>query len=137
MDLRALVEMHTQDPNWGQYAQRLLSGEYEQPRDGGDTDNAHPPIHPTKWVAPSSLSGNERKIYEYVCRHFLACCGRDAQGWTLSEEVLTHEHTLVQARSPPPALLFTAACLPKPFVSLTQATGANKTSRHRATDIRA
>lgn len=39
---------------------------------------AHPPIHPTKYV--NNLSGNEHKIYEYIVRHFLACVSKDAVG---------------------------------------------------------
>lgn len=27
-----------------------------------------------------SLQGNERKIYEFIVRHFLACVSQDAQG---------------------------------------------------------
>jgi DNA topoisomerase-3 len=51
-----------------------------RPRNGGHDDGAHPPIHPTKCVEPNTLSEEERKIYDLVTRHFLACCGRDAQG---------------------------------------------------------
>jgi DNA topoisomerase IA len=28
----------------------------------------------------SCVSGNERQVYEFVTRHFLACCSRDAEG---------------------------------------------------------
>lgn len=26
------------------------------------------------------LSGNDARVYEFVVRHFLACCSKDAQG---------------------------------------------------------
>ena len=49
------------------------------PRNGTKSDQAHPPIHPTKYT--NSLEGNHAKVYEFIVRHFLACCSRDAQGF--------------------------------------------------------
>ena len=48
------------------------------PRQGKKTDQAHPPIHPTKYT--SGLSGAEKAVYELVVRHFLACLSDDARG---------------------------------------------------------
>ncbi len=48
------------------------------PRAGSHDDKAHPPIHPTKIDA--SLAGEEKSLYEFVVRHFLACCSKDAVG---------------------------------------------------------
>lgn len=28
----------------------------------------------------SCVSGNEKEVYEFVARHFLACCSKDAEG---------------------------------------------------------
>uniref|UniRef100_A0A1B6CJT6 DNA topoisomerase n=1 Tax=Clastoptera arizonana TaxID=38151 RepID=A0A1B6CJT6_9HEMI len=77
LNLRNLVEMHTSSPNWGDFASRILNNG-PNPRQGKKSDQAHPPIHPTKYV--DNLSGNEAKIYEYVVRHFLACLSKDAVG---------------------------------------------------------
>ena len=48
------------------------------PRQGKKSDQAHPPIHPTKYAA-NLASENERKLYEFIVRHFLACVSKDAQ----------------------------------------------------------
>lgn len=49
---------------------------------------AHPPIHPTQYVPLDSIGDvTERRIYEYVVRHFLACCSWDAQGDTTQVDV--------------------------------------------------
>jgi len=32
-------------------------------------------------------SGNDRKIYELIVRHFLACCSRDALGQETTVEI--------------------------------------------------
>lgn len=58
---------------------RLLQGKFKQPRTGKNNDKAHPPIHPTKSASPS-LSGDEKRVYELVVRHFLACVSDDAKG---------------------------------------------------------
>ena len=81
INLQPLVQNQTQSNAWGAYAQRLLSGEFRTPRSGPYNDHAHPPIHPVTFVAPNVLfSDDERKVYEFVARRFLACCSDDARG---------------------------------------------------------
>jgi DNA topoisomerase-3 len=81
MNLRALVEKQTVDRRWGEFAQNLMDGGFHQPREGRNDDKAHPPIHPVAWVNPTALESEEqRKVYEFVARRFLACCSEDANG---------------------------------------------------------
>ncbi|XP_066952074.1 DNA topoisomerase 3-alpha [Macrobrachium rosenbergii] len=77
LSLSPLVEMQTADPNWGEFAARVLEVG-PNPRQGRKSDQAHPPIHPTKYA--SNLQGDEKKLYEFIVRHFLACVSKDAQG---------------------------------------------------------
>ena len=87
-ELTPLVEEQTNSPSWGEYARSLLHDNgFEWPRDGGQDDQAHPPIHPLKAVPLDSLDSEERKIYELVVRHFLASCSRDAKGQQSSVRV--------------------------------------------------
>ncbi|KAG7396429.1 DNA topoisomerase 3-alpha [Phytophthora boehmeriae] len=82
-DIMSLVRLHENHQLWGNYVvQQLLNeGKYEIPRHGNSDDQAHPPIHPTKSVDLNTLSDpNEKKVYEFVTRHFLAGCSRDAKG---------------------------------------------------------
>lgn len=58
----------------------LMNGGFKQPRSGRHNDKAHPPIHPVLYVVPNSLPEDERKVYEFVVRRFLACCSDDAKG---------------------------------------------------------
>ncbi|KAG8534179.1 uncharacterized protein KY384_001023 [Bacidia gigantensis] len=87
IDLKKLVEKQTQDRTWGPYAQGLLGGRFKQPRSGRNNDQAHPPIHPVNYVVPSSLQDDERRVYEFVVRRFLACCSEDAKGHTTTIEI--------------------------------------------------
>ncbi len=80
MDLRSIISRQTSDACWGNFAQGLADGGFNQPRNGRNNDKAHPPIHPVNYVASSSLNENERKVYEFVVRRFLACCSEDAMG---------------------------------------------------------
>lgn len=80
INLRALVQKQTPDQRWGEFAQGLVSGGFQQPRDGRHDDKAHPPIHPITYAAPSVLNYDEGRLYEYVVRRFLACCAEDAKG---------------------------------------------------------
>ena len=67
----------TNDAAWGGFARRVLDDGLT-PRQGKKSDQAHPPIHPTKYAA-NLASENERKLYEFIVRHFLACVSKDAQ----------------------------------------------------------
>ncbi|ORY12498.1 DNA topoisomerase [Clohesyomyces aquaticus] len=87
MDLRRLAERQQQDNNWGPFAQRLMNGGFNQPRNGRNNDKAHPPIHPVNYVAASALSENEKRVYEFVVRRFLACCSEDAVGEATDVEI--------------------------------------------------
>ena len=78
-DLQGLIRAQLVDGRWGGFAQGLLSGGFQWPRDGGHDDSAHPPIHPVK--AGNDLQGDEARLYEFVARRFLACCARDAIGF--------------------------------------------------------
>ncbi|XP_059220855.1 DNA topoisomerase 3-alpha [Stomoxys calcitrans] len=83
IDLRSLVQQHTSHEAWGSFAERVMEWG-PNPRNGTKSDQAHPPIHPTKMVP--NLDGNEGRVYELICRHFLACVSKDAVG---SETVVT------------------------------------------------
>ncbi|KAK4157959.1 DNA topoisomerase [Chaetomidium leptoderma] len=88
MDLRALVRKQTQDNRWGPFAQNLVDGAFQQPREGRHDDKAHPPIHPITYAAPTVLDDNEKRVYELVTRRFLACCSEDARGAATDIEIL-------------------------------------------------
>ncbi|PCH07497.1 DNA topoisomerase, type IA [Penicillium occitanis (nom. inval.)] len=80
IDLKKLVEKQVPDRTWGQYAQGT-------PRAGKNNDQAHPPIHPICAVAPSALKDEEKRVFDFVVRRFLACCSEDAKGQTSEVEI--------------------------------------------------
>jgi DNA topoisomerase-3 len=87
MNLRALVEKQTPDNRWGGFAQNLVNGGFNQPREGRHDDKAHPPIHPVAHVAPTALNAEEGRVYEFITRRFLACCSEDARGQATEVEI--------------------------------------------------
>lgn len=50
LNLTVLVEQQTPDPRWGAFAQSILERGGPTPRNGNKSDQAHPPIHPTKYT---------------------------------------------------------------------------------------
>ena len=56
----------------------LINGGYERPKNGKKNDKAHPPIHPVQHAG--NLAGDEKKVYEFITRRYLACCSRNALG---------------------------------------------------------
>ena len=94
MNLRALVEKQVQDHRWGQFAQDLVNGGFHQPREGRNDDKAHPPIHPVSYCAPGGYANDEeRRIYEFITRRFLACCSEDAHGTARDVEIQYGDET--------------------------------------------
>ncbi|KAF2139686.1 uncharacterized protein K452DRAFT_300213 [Aplosporella prunicola CBS 121167] len=88
MDLRKIIEKQQQDSAWGNYAQGLMAGGFRQPRNGRHNDKAHPPIHPVNYIAKGALENdNQRRVYEFVVRRFLACCSEDALGEATDVEI--------------------------------------------------
>lgn len=93
MNLRALVQKQSQSDAWGDFAQNLTDGGFQQPRQGRNDDKAHPPIHPITFAMPSALNEQERKIYEFVVRRFLACCSEDAKGVATDVDIMYGEES--------------------------------------------
>ncbi|KAM0412296.1 hypothetical protein ACHAPD_008956 [Fusarium lateritium] len=87
MNLRTLVDKQTTDQRWGPFAQNLVNGVFQQPREGRNDDKAHPPIHPITYASPTVLNRDEGRLYEYIVRRFLACCSDDAKGMASDVEV--------------------------------------------------
>ncbi|CCH41611.1 DNA topoisomerase III [Wickerhamomyces ciferrii] len=83
MDLKALIDKQRPDQVWGEYATGLLDGDlFDTPRQGKKNDEAHPPIHPVNYLNIHSpdATATEKKVYEFVVRHFLATCSKNAKG---------------------------------------------------------
>ncbi len=82
-DIQGALREFQSNPVWGGYITGLLNaggGGFSWPRNGGHSDQAHPPITPTKSVDPGSLDGDAKRVYELVVKHFLACCSKAAVG---------------------------------------------------------
>ena len=63
----------------------LQNGSFATPRRGKNNDQAHPPIHPTAYAG--NLAGDDKRVYEFVTRRFLAACSKDALGFETTVEV--------------------------------------------------
>lgn len=74
--------LNTTKGKWGKFAKSLLDPKkqlFTMPRMGKLDDKAHPPIHPVKNPPLNKMDGSERRLFELICRHFLAQCSTDAQ----------------------------------------------------------
>lgn len=80
LDLQSYISKQTQSPIWGPQATQLVQGAFRAPRGGKHDDKAHPPIYPVKFASLDALRPDQKKVYEFVVRRFLACCSDDARG---------------------------------------------------------
>ena len=76
---------------YGPYARELNeSGGFRKPPGGHRDDKAHPPIYPAKLPTAhefNSWEREEKQIYDFVLRHFLATCSKPAVGYKTTVEV--------------------------------------------------
>ncbi|KAI0313920.1 DNA topoisomerase [Amylostereum chailletii] len=85
-DFMSLIGKQTVDPAWGQYATGLQNGGFANPRRGKNNDQAHPPIHPTAHAG--NIAGDDKRVYEFITRRFLACCSKDALGFQTTVDIV-------------------------------------------------
>ncbi|KAI0049973.1 prokaryotic type I DNA topoisomerase [Auriscalpium vulgare] len=85
-DFMTLIAKQTVDPAWGAFATGLRDNNgFTTPRKGKNNDQAHPPIHPTAHAG--NLTGDDKRVYEFITRRFLACCSKDALGFQTTVDV--------------------------------------------------
>ncbi|TFY69145.1 hypothetical protein EVG20_g3279 [Dentipellis fragilis] len=85
-DFMSLIDKQTADGGWGDFARSLQQGGFSSPRRGKNNDQAHPPIHPTAHAG--NLVGDEKRVYEFIARRFLACCSKDAVGHETTVDIV-------------------------------------------------
>lgn len=71
LPLGPLVEQQTQSPIWGTFAQRVMEQPGgPNPRQGKKSDQAHPPIHPTKYSNTLQVSLQKLELSLGKCTFF-------------------------------------------------------------------
>jgi DNA topoisomerase-3 len=76
--LNAVLRDQIHNNPWGEYCKELLAGSRARPKAGVDMGD-HPPITPMRAAHPHDLGGDSWRIYEYVCRHFIASVSPDCK----------------------------------------------------------
>lgn len=77
-NFKKILESLAQDQDYRAYINKLLNEDrFQEPRDGKESDSAHPPIHPIKPYTENKNSA-EYRVYDLVSRHFIANCSKDA-----------------------------------------------------------
>jgi len=77
IDLRQILEGLRKIEEYSEHAEALLSKPRLRPRQGKKDDPAHPAIHPTG-RPPGRLSRVDGRIYDLICRRFMAALGDPA-----------------------------------------------------------
>jgi DNA topoisomerase-1 len=77
IDLRRILEGLRDRKDYSEPAKALLSKPDLRPRQGKKDDPAHPTIHPTGRL-PDRLGSVDGKIYDLICRRFMAALGDPA-----------------------------------------------------------
>jgi len=92
LNIRKIVEKLAGYKNFASYCNEILSKKI-LPSQGTATKD-HPPIHPVE-IPKEALASNHAKIYELICRHFLATLGEDAIAEIITAEILVGKEPFV------------------------------------------
>ena len=76
-NFKQIINAQTVDNDWGWYAKQLMNNGYNQPRKGYNAGD-HPPITPVQYISLSNLKPNEKKLYKFIVKYFLATISPDA-----------------------------------------------------------
>eukprot|EP00796_Vickermania_ingenoplastis_P008249 gene8249-5770_t len=77
-NLSGTLAPHKSNPVWGSFVSQLFETGLSRPKAGHDAGD-HPPITPMRSVGPNELSGDEWRLYDYICRHFIATLSGDCK----------------------------------------------------------
>jgi len=77
IDLKGILRGLREQKEYAGFASRLLEKPSLNPRQGKKDDPAHPAIHPTG-MKPGKLTKVDSKIYDLICRRFMASLGKPA-----------------------------------------------------------
>ncbi|CAG8472389.1 13147_t:CDS:10, partial [Ambispora leptoticha] len=79
--------------DWIPFSDGLLADQFSSPRNGSKNDGAHPPIHPIKYPDTYLDRREERDLFNFIVRYFLASCAEDAKGQETTVEIMVEEET--------------------------------------------
>lgn len=83
IDYKGILNAIANVPGYKALCKEILSGELK-PVEGKKTDPAHEAIHPTVEIPDlKKLTPQQRKIYDLICRRFMACFGKPAKRETM------------------------------------------------------
>ena len=91
IDLAEVLKGLRRRSDYADLAERLLSKPVLRPRQGRKDDPAHPAIYPTGNL-PGKLSRPQSRVYDLVCRRFMATLGDSAVRLRVNAEVDVEGH---------------------------------------------
>lgn len=77
-DLKSVLLQQKNNSSWSDNVKKLLDEGFSAPRKGTDVGD-HPPITPTASATHEELGGDAWKLYEFICRHFIATISHDCK----------------------------------------------------------
>lgn len=72
LDLRGVLKTLAEVPEFREGAEKLLAKDKLTPTRGKQETTDHPPIYPTGAASPDNMRADEWKIYNLICRRFMA-----------------------------------------------------------------
>lgn len=91
INLREILEGLQKRKEYKELVDKLLAKSRLRPRQGSKDDLAHPAIHPTGRL-PGRLRRNEARIFDLICRRFMASLGDPSIQENIEADVDVYDH---------------------------------------------
>jgi len=86
LNIKGILEKLSKSP-FSKEAQEIINNGRDYPTRGKKKTTDHPPIHPVGAPAGKKLTTEQQKVYELICRRFLATLAKDAISETVDASI--------------------------------------------------
>ncbi|NWF96137.1 MAG: DNA topoisomerase I [Candidatus Thorarchaeota archaeon] len=94
IDVRGILAGLRRQRTYASTVDALIAADRIIPRQGKQTDPAHPAIHPTGEAPSRKLSTQEQRVYDLIVKRFLASLGPSAEKEALRADISAEGHQL-------------------------------------------
>jgi len=89
---KSILAKLSKQHNYNVFANEIIAAKKYKPREGKQTDAAHPAIHPTGKELNEILPPDEKKLYDLIVKRYLSLFGKRAEFLKRTIQILVNKH---------------------------------------------
>jgi len=89
---KSILAKLSKQHNYNVFANEIIAAKKYKPKEGKQTDAAHPAIHPTGKELNEVLPPDEKKLYDLIVKRYLSLFGKRAEFLKRAIQILVNKH---------------------------------------------